>query len=60
VAVNDLTDTRTNAHLFKWDSSYGRYPGEVRDLGDKIAVDGKEIKVLAEKDPSNLKWQDLG
>jgi glyceraldehyde 3-phosphate dehydrogenase len=60
VAVNDLTDTRTNAHLFKWDSSYGRYPGEVKALENSISVDGREIKVLAERDPAAIKWQDLG
>jgi glyceraldehyde 3-phosphate dehydrogenase len=59
-AVNDLTDTRTNAHLLKWDSSYGRYPGEVKALESSIQVDGKEIKVLAERDPANIKWQDYG
>ncbi len=60
VAVNDLTDTKTNAHLFKWDSSYGQYPGEVEATATGILVDGKEIKVLAERDPANIKWQDLG
>ncbi len=60
VAVNDLTDTKTNAHLLKWDSSYGHYPGEVKATSSGIEVDGKEIKVLAERDPANIKWQDLG
>ena len=60
VAVNDLTDTKTNAHLLKWDSSYGLYPGEVNGTSSGIEVDGKEIKVLAERDPANIKWQDLG
>jgi glyceraldehyde 3-phosphate dehydrogenase len=60
VAVNDLTDNKTNAHLFKWDSSYGQYPGEVKETANGIMVDGKEIKVLAEKDPANIKWQELG
>ena len=60
VAINDLTDTKTNAHLLKWDSSYGRYPGEVKALENSISVDGKEIKVLAERDPAAIKWQDLG
>ena len=59
-AINDLTDTRTNAHLLKWDSSYGLYPGEVTAGADAIVVDGKGIKVLAERDPANIKWQDLG
>ena len=60
VAINDLTDTKTNAHLFKWDSSYGLYPGEVAATADAIMVDGKEIKVLAERDPANIKWQNSG
>jgi glyceraldehyde 3-phosphate dehydrogenase len=59
-AINDLTDTKTNAHLFKWDSSYGLYPGEVEAAAEAIAVDGREIKVLAERDPANIRWQDLG
>ena len=60
VVVNDLTDTKTNAHLLKWDSSYGLYPGKVEATPDSIVVDGKAIRVLAEKDPANIKWQDYG
>jgi glyceraldehyde 3-phosphate dehydrogenase len=60
VAVNDLTDTRTNAHLLKWDSSYGPYPGEVKAAEDSIVVDGKKVKVLAERDPAKIPWGDLG
>jgi glyceraldehyde 3-phosphate dehydrogenase len=60
VAVNDLTDNKTNAHLFKWDSSYGQYPGEVQATASGIKVDGQEIKVLAERDPASIKWKDLG
>jgi glyceraldehyde 3-phosphate dehydrogenase len=60
VAVNDLTDTRTNAHLLKWDSSYGPYPGEVKATEDSIVVDGKAIKVLAERDPAKIPWRSLG
>ncbi len=60
VAVNDLTDTKTNAHLLKWDSTYGRYTGEVKASEDSIMVDGKEIKVLSERDPANIPWQDYG
>jgi glyceraldehyde 3-phosphate dehydrogenase len=60
VAINDLTDTRTNAHLFKWDSSYGRYAGEVNFTQNSIIIDGQEIRVLSERDPANIKWQDLG
>jgi len=59
-AVNDLTDTRTNAHLFKYDSSYGRYPGTVDYADDEIFVDGKSIKVLAERDPAKICWRDYG
>jgi glyceraldehyde 3-phosphate dehydrogenase len=59
-AVNDLTDTKTNAHLLKWDSTYGRYPGEVEATEDSIIVDGKKVKVLAERDPANIPWRDYG
>ena len=60
VAVNDLSDSKTNAHLFKYDSSYGIYPGEVKPTERGISIEGKEIQVLAERDPSNLPWGDLG
>jgi glyceraldehyde 3-phosphate dehydrogenase len=60
VAVNDLTDTGTNAHLLKWDSTYGRYPGEVSATADSIIVDGQSIKVLAERDPAKIPWRDYG
>ena len=60
VAVNDLTDTKTNAHLLKWDSTYGRYPGTVEASEDAIIADGKEIKVLSERDPGNIPWRDYG
>ncbi len=60
VAINDLTDAKTNAHLFKWDSSYGRYPGTVSATDDLIIVDGKEIKVLSERDPASIPWRDYG
>jgi len=58
VAINDLTDTKTNAHLLKWDSTYGPYPGKVEATEDSIIVDGKEIKVLSERDPGKIPWQD--
>ena len=58
--INDLTDTKTNAHLFKWDSSYGRYPGKVEATENSIIVDDKEIKVLSERNPGNIPWQDYG
>jgi glyceraldehyde 3-phosphate dehydrogenase len=60
VAVNDLTDPRTNAHLLKYDSSYGRYPGEVSATQDSIRVDGREIKVIAKMDPAKIGWSDYG
>ena len=60
VAVNDLTDTKTLAHLLKYDSIMGRFPGEVTAGEGTIVVDGKEIKVLAERNPADLPWGDLG
>ena len=60
VAVNDLTDNKTLAHLLKYDSVHGAYPGTVEATADGIRVDGDDIKVTAEKDPANLPWKDLG
>ena len=60
VAVNDLTDAQTLAHLLKYDSVHGPFPGEVQAKGDRILVNGKEIKVMAVKDPAQLPWKDLG
>ena len=60
VAVNDLTDTRTLAHLFKYDSVHGTYQGDVEAGKDSITVDGDEVKVLTHKDPAALPWRDLG
>jgi glyceraldehyde 3-phosphate dehydrogenase len=60
VAVNDLTDTSTLAHLLKYDSVLGRLPYEVKAAADEITVDGKAIKVFAERDPGKLPWGDLG
>jgi glyceraldehyde 3-phosphate dehydrogenase len=60
VAVNDLTDPETLAHLLKYDSSVGRFPGEVSVEGDTISVDGAPLKVLSERDPAALPWGDLG
>ncbi len=59
VAINDLTDTKTLAHLLKYDSSYGTYHHEVSADDEGIVVDGKHIKVLSEKDPAALPWKDL-
>ena len=58
--VNDLTDPKTNAHLLKYDSNYGAYPGKVEAGKDSIIVDGKEVKVLAERDPGKIGWRDFG
>ena len=60
VAVNDLTDTETNAYLFKYDTNYGAYPGNVEATQDGVAIDGRVVKVLAEREPSNLPWGELG
>ncbi len=60
VAVNDLTDAKTLAHLLKYDSNYGPFPGSVEHDADSIVVDGKPLKVLAERDPAQLGWGDLG
>jgi glyceraldehyde 3-phosphate dehydrogenase len=60
VAANDLTDSKTLAQLLKYDSILGRYPGEVEATDSGIRVDGRELKVLAERDPGALPWADLG
>src|SRR5437588_9945733 len=59
VAVNDLTDTKTLAHLLKHDSNYGTYQNEVSFDEESVIVSGKKIKVLAEKDPTALPWKDM-
>lgn len=60
VAVNDVGDVKTNAHLFKYDSNYGVYRGEVSVKDGDLVIDGDRIKVLAERDPSQLPWGDMG
>jgi len=60
IAVNDLTDTKTLAHLFKYDSVHRTYQGDVKALNGAISIDGDEMKVLAEKEPGKLPWKDLG
>jgi glyceraldehyde 3-phosphate dehydrogenase len=60
VAVNDITDARTLAHLLKYDSVFGRYPGTVTAEDDAVVVDGERLKVLAERDPAKLPWKELG
>jgi glyceraldehyde 3-phosphate dehydrogenase len=58
--VNDLTDAMTNAHLLKYDSNYGIYPGKVEVKEDTIAVDGRKTKVIAERDPGKIPWKEYG
>jgi glyceraldehyde 3-phosphate dehydrogenase len=60
VAVNDITDNATLAHLLKYDSILGPYQGEIEVRGDSLMVDGREVKVFAERDPAQLPWSDLG
>ncbi len=60
VAVNDLTDSKTLAHLLKYDSVHGKFPGTVEVDGEDLVVNGKKIKVFAERDPGNLPWKDHG
>lgn len=60
VAVNDLTDSKTLAHLLKYDSVHGKFPGTVTVDGDDLVVNGKKIKVFAERDPGNLPWKEHG
>ncbi len=60
VTVNDPADTKTNAHLFKYDSSYGRYPGTVEAKKHSLVIDGHEVMVHSERDPANLPWGDEG
>ncbi len=60
VGINDLTDAKTLAHLLKWDSIHGRFPGEVEATDDGIAVNGKKIPVTAERNPAKLPWKELG
>jgi glyceraldehyde 3-phosphate dehydrogenase len=60
VAINDLADAQTNAHLLKYDSVHGRFPGTVEAQSDKLIVNGKPLKVLSQKDPAALPWKDLG
>jgi len=60
VAINDLFDTATNAHLFKYDSNYGVYPGDVEARPNSFVVDGREIQVVAERDPGSIPWKKFG
>ncbi len=60
VAINDLGDAKTNAHLTRYDTAHGKFPGEVAVDGDSMVVNGSRIKVFAERDPAKLKWGDVG
>jgi glyceraldehyde 3-phosphate dehydrogenase len=60
VAVNDITDAKTLAHLLKYDSVFGRFDGDVSHDGDGLIVDGTPLRVIAERDPANLPWKELG
>lgn len=60
VAVNDLFDAATNAHLLKYDSTYGKYPGTVEVQDGNLLIDGSTVKVTAERDPAAIKWKDMG
>ncbi|MFM7254401.1 MAG: type I glyceraldehyde-3-phosphate dehydrogenase, partial [Betaproteobacteria bacterium] len=60
VAVNDLGDPRTNAHLTRYDTAHGRFPGEVQVEGDALIVNGDRIRVLAQRNPAELPWKELG
>ena len=60
VAINDLFDVNTNAHLFRYDSNYGRFPGRVEVEGEVLVVNGHQVKSFAQRDPSQLPWGDLG
>ena len=59
VAVNDLGDAKTATHLFKYDSTYGRFPGTITNTADSFTIDGRTIKLLQERDPAKLPWKDL-
>ncbi len=60
VAINDLTDAKMNAHLFKYDSTFGIYPGSVEAVGNDVKIDGRTIKVFAERDPAKIPWGSVG
>src|SRR5439155_18169196 len=60
VAINDLVDVATNAHLLKYDSNYGKFKGDVKAVDGSIVVDGEPIKVFAERDPAQIPWGNAG
>ena len=59
-AVNDLTDAKTNAHLFKYDTNYGVYQGQVEANNGDLVIDGRSIKVFSERDPAQIPWSEMG
>ncbi|MFQ6025913.1 MAG: type I glyceraldehyde-3-phosphate dehydrogenase, partial [Dehalococcoidia bacterium] len=59
-AVNDLTDAKTNAHLFKYDTNYGVYPGQVEANNGDLMIDGRSVKVFSERDPAAIPWSEMG
>ncbi len=59
VAINDLSDSKTLAHLLKYDSTHGRFRGEIKASEGKLTIDGRDVRVIAEKDPANLPWKDM-
>ena len=60
VAVNDLGDAKTNAHLTQYDTAHGRFPGEVEADGDSLVINGDRVRVCAERDPAKLPWGEMG
>jgi glyceraldehyde 3-phosphate dehydrogenase len=60
VAINDLTDVKTSAHLLKYDSTLGRFPGKINVEGNSVFVDNKEIKITSHRDPAEIPWGDFG
>ena len=60
IAVNDIADAKTLSHLFKYDSVHGIYKGDVQAKDRSIMIDGREVKVFAEKDPARLAWKEMG
>src|SRR5262245_28884939 len=60
VGINDITDTETNAHLFRYDSTYGRFDGTVEVSDNDLVINGRRIKVFAQKDPGQISWGEVG
>src|SRR5207249_2158462 len=60
IAINDLVDPATNAHLLKYDSTYGRFPGTVETAGDDLVINGARVRVFKQKEPAQIPWGDVG